>query len=381
MPAIPTGMVNPQTYQTYATPTAARGMAQPGLNGLGTSGTSGSYGDSKWTATPANVAQQNNEAGNYYQRGGNGTVWMRPNGGDNTSWAYGAQAPTEGVDQRAWTSINNPNAYQYGGQQGGASMEENRYAGMGATASANAAPQMDLGAYQNDLGNGAGGVGTAADAQYNALEMARQNAMGYSPSVAYQQMGAGIAQAGRAQAQQAASARGGGANLVAAQQVAATAAGNVQANAVTQAGVQAAQEKLAAQNAYAQQASGMRSAGLQQAGLSAQLAQQQASFGMSQNQLNQQGQVAYEQMRQGVFNAQQNAQMQGEAQNANTGMTAAQMQAAKNAADAAFERQLIGGTLTAAGTVGGAMIGGPAGAAVGGMAGQAAGGAVGGAVT
>lgn len=308
----------------------------------------------------------------YYSKDSGGGAWMV----DPTSpsgYKYGSLTPTGGIDQRAWSNINNTNAYEYGGQVGGAATEVSRYAGMGQAAGSAAAPTMNLADY-NALKTGMGAGANAAGA--DAMSMTRAAALGQTPSVANAQMEAGIASAARSQFQQAASARGGGANLVAASQLASSAAGNTQANAVTQAGVQAAQERLNAQNAYASQANAQQNAYAQQAGLAGTLAYQQAGLQQGQNQLNQQGQLAYETMRQGVFNAQQSAQMQGEAQNANTGMTAAQMQATKDANDKALQRQVIGGVLTAAGTVGGAAIGGPAGAAAGGMAGRAAAGAV-----
>lgn len=312
----------------------------------------------------ASVQSQSNNgdtsAQHYIRDQGDGGAYMATPGSP-TGYAYGASSPQAGVDQRAWSNIYDPNAYQYGGVQGGAAAEENRYAQMG-----QAAGQIDLTQY-NALQNGMGAQANAAGS--DALGMMRATALGQTPSVANAQMQAGIASAARSQAQQAASARGGGANLVAAEQAAAMGAGNTQANAVINAGTQAAQERLNAQNAYSGAANQQQSAYAQQAGMASQLA-------LNQGQLQQSGQLAYENMRQGVFNSQQNAQMQGEAQNANTGLSAAQMQATKDANDKAFQRQLVGGVLTAAGTVGGMAIGGPAGAVAGGAAGKAAAGAV-----
>lgn len=304
----------------------------------------------------------------YLRQNGGGAYMTTP--GSPTGYMYGATSGQAGIDQRAWTNVNDPNAYQYGGQPGGDVSEENRYSQMGQAASGNAAPQMNLSqfyALQNGMGANANAAGS------DAMSMARATAMGQTPSVANAQMMAGVNATARAQNQQAASARGGGANLVAAEQLASSAAGNAQANYVTQAGAQAAQERLNAQQVYGSMANAQQSAYAQQAGLASQNAYQQAGFQLNQNQLNQNGQLAYEGMRQGVFNSQQNAQMQGEAQNANTGATAAQLQATKDANDKAFQRQVIGGALTAIGTVGGAAIGGPAGAAGGAALGQAAG--------
>lgn len=378
--AIPqSSAVTPYGSPSAPVPVAAR----PGETAQGNNYVPPGMPSSLWSGTPQEIAQQQSgEAGNFYQNTGAGQTWMRPNGGNNTSWMYGASAPTAGVDQRAWSNVYDPNAFQYGGQQGGAGIEQNRYANMGTAAAGNAAPQMNLSGYNDTTGGYSEGQGgTAALGQYGALQMMQQAASGNGPSVAQAQLQQGIAQSQRAQMQQAAGARGGGANLVAAETMGAQNASNLQSQGLGQAATLRAQEMLGAQQAYAGQANAMRSSALQQGGLESQMAYQQAGLQSGQNSLNQQGQLAYEAMRQGVFNSQLSAQQAGEAQNANTGMTASQLAWQQQQANSQWQRQLIGGAITAAGTVGGAMIGGPAGAVAGNAAGTAVGGAVAGAAT
>lgn len=351
-------MAMTQVVNAQSSDQAAGGMAQ----------NTGPYSPVNLAVGSQDQRNANNQSGNYYQRDNGGNVWMRPYGGNNTQWQYGAQAPQAGVDQRAWTNVNNPLAFEYGGQYGGAQGEESRYAQLGQSFKNNAAPQMTLDAYQNDLGYGEGGAGTAADAQYAALDQARMRAQGMGgPSVAEQQLNQSLGQAQRLQFQMAAQARGGGAQLAAANQTAANEASNLQAQGIGQAATLRAQEQLANEQAFAQQAAQMRGQALQQAGMSAQLAYQQAGLQGQQNALNQQGLLASEAMRQGVFNAQLGAQQAGEAQNAGVGMQQAQLAWQQQQAQNQFYRQLLGGAMTA----GGAMLAGPAGAAGGGMAAQA----------
>jgi hypothetical protein len=315
----------------------------------------------------------NDQSGNYYQSNGTGTTWLRPGGaGGSTTWMYGANAPTAGVDARAWNNVSNPLAFEYGGERGGAGTEQRRYANMGLAAQARTGPQADMGAYNISMN----AEDRSRDAQQLSLDQLQDQIAGRGPSVAQSQMNAGLAAGMRGQLQMAASARGGGAGLVAAQQSAAAQNNLTSSQAIFQGANLRSQEQMAAQQQFGQQATQMRAADLQRAGMSAQNAFQQAQLEAGQRGQNQQAQLAYEAMRQGVFQQQMQGQMQGEAQNSGAGLSYAQMQAQKDAANNAFWRQLVGGTITAAGTVGGAMIGGPAGAMAGGAAGNALGGAV-----
>src|SRR5438309_387521 len=234
---------------------------------------------------------------NYYRKDSAGNVWQTTPGSPS-GFQYGSLSPTPGVDIRDWTHINNPLAYQYGGQYGGAAAEQNRYAQMGQAAGGNAAPQMNLGAF-NGIASQYGGDTN------NALAMLQAQASGQGPSIADAQMQQGLSQARQAQMQQAASARGGGANLIAAEQMVGSNASQQQSASLGQGAVARAQEQIGAQQAYGNLANQAYST---QGGLAAQLAQNQASFQQNQNQLNQQGQLAYEAMRQGVFNSQMNSQ-------------------------------------------------------------------------
>lgn len=314
-----------------------------------------------------------NQAGNYYQVSNN-AVWLRPHGGDNTTWMYGASAPTEGVDARAWTNVANPYAFEYGGEKGMAAQEQSRYANMGKAAQERTGPTMDLGRWNQDMF----AEDRSRDAQMRALDMQEAMATGRGtvPSLAQAQLQAGNNQNIQNALTLAAQARGGGASLASAQQGAQNQAMLAGSQLNFQQGIVRAQEQQAAMQAFSQQATQMRAADLQRAGMSAQMAYQTAALEAQQRGLNQQAQLGYEAMRQGVFNSQLAAQQAGEAQNAQTGLSQAQASWAKDQANNAFYRQLIGGAITAAGTAAGGMMGGPAGAAGGNMAGSAAGSAV-----
>lgn len=311
--------------------------------------------------------QPQNAAGNYLMQQG-GTTWMRPYGGDNTSWMYGQNAPTAGVDQRAWANIYNPNAFQYGGQVGGAQAEEGRYANMGQQMLGNKAPQIDLSGYQQDIE----GAQANARQQDQLVQQLQDQMSGRAPSLAESQMQQGLQNAYRQQATIAGSARGGGANLAAAQGQAAQAAMGLQSNAISQGAQARLQEQLNAEQQYGQLTTNMRAQQLQQAQMTGGFAGQQAQLGMNQNQLNQQGLLALEAMRQGVFQQQMSGQMGGEAQNSQNQLAAQQLAWQQQQADAAMQRQIIGGLITGAATVGGAAVGGPAGAAGGAALGNAA---------
>lgn len=324
------------------------------------------------TALAAAMAQTR-APGNYMQTDPGGTTWMRPPGpGGSTTWMYGATGPTAGVDRRAWSNISNPLAFEYGGERGGAGLARGRYQALGANADGMAAPTIDQSGFNRDLGFDDRAWGQQMDAQ----DMLMQQMQGRGNSVAQQQLTSGLNQAYQQQAMIAGGARGGGANLAAAQSAAANASANLGGQAVAQGAMLRAQEQQAAQQQYAQNATQMRAAALQRAGMSAQMAQQQASLEMQQRGLGQQGRLAYEAMAQGVDQAQLQAQMSAEQQNAQAGMSAAQLQFQRDQASNQMWRQLLGGAITAAGTVGGAMIGGPAGAYAGGAGGAALGGAI-----
>lgn len=299
---------------------------------------------------------------NYYRKDSAGNVWQTTPGSPS-GFQYGSITPTPGVDVRDWSHINNPLAYQYGGQYGGAAAEQNRYAQMGQAAGGNAAAQMNLGAFNGIAGQYGGDTN-------NALSMLQRQASGQGPSIADAQMQQGLAQSRQAQMQQAASARGGGANLVAAEQLAGSNASQQQSASIGQGAVARAQEQLGAQQAYGNLAN---QAYATQGGLAAQIAQNQAGFQQGQNQLNQQGQLAYEAMRQGVFNSQMTAQQAAEAANSGAYQFGQNQNMQQQAMDNANRNALVGGLMTAGGTVLGTLVGGPAGGVAGGMAGGALG--------
>jgi len=308
------------------------------------------------------------QSGNYYKRDPQGNVWLTTPGSPS-GYAYGAATPTPGIDQRAWTNVADPNAFQYGGAPGAAQSEETRYAQMGNLAGNAAAPRINMAGYNAAIG----GAQQDAQSQQQLVQQLQQQASGQGPSLADAQTQAALQNAYRQQATIAGSARGGGANLAAAQGQAAQAAMGLQSAALQGAAQGRIQEQLGAEQALGGLTSQMRAQQLQQAQMAGGLAQQQAQFQFGQNQLNQQGQLAYEAMRQGVFNSQMGGQMAGEAQNAQTGLSQQQLAWQQQNAANQWQHQLIGAGLMA----GGAIIGGPAGAA----GGAAAAGAINGAST
>lgn len=204
-----------------------------------------------------------------------------------------------GWDTMDPTYLMNPSAYQYGGQIGGATAEENRYQGMADQAQGRAA--TEYGNYQAGIGQ----ANQARDAQMQGLGYLQNQINGIGPSVAQQQMNAGLSNARLQQASIAASARGGGANLAAAQQSGANAAAGLSGQAVQQSALLRAQEQANAINSYGTQAAGLRGADFQGAQLAA--GQQQ--------QANQQ-QQQWEGQRANVMQTQQGYQQNAEIQNA-----------------------------------------------------------------
>jgi hypothetical protein len=298
------------------------------------------------------------------------------NGGNVTTYRAG-------IDDRPWTNVAQPSAYLYGGVPGGATNEVNRYTGLSAMADGRLAPQIASNQYGQQFGGDMGldlasrqqeqqGLGN----QLYGLSQLQGMIEGRGPSVAQQQQNMGLAQAMRQQASIAASARGGGANLAAAQQAASNAAAGLSGNAFMHGGLLRAQEQAGAinnygglANAYSNSVSGIRGQDQSRAQLTGQMANSQAALDLQSRNANDSRNLAYEQMRRGVFQDQMGARQAGEAMNNGIiQQNADRSQRADEHADAERDKVISGfaqgtgaviGTFVAPGpgTAGGAAVG------------------------
>jgi len=277
------------------------------------------------------------------------------NASENPYWGI------NGEDNRDWANVYKPTAYYYGGRRGMAEQEQARYQGIAQLANTRRAPQFGETTYgRNYAGDRGYDLASRGNQQYGlgqqqyALSQLQGTIEGRNLSVAQAQQNMGLAQAMQQQASIAASARGGGANLAAAQQTAAQQAASLSGNAYQQGALLRAQEQSNAINAYGTQAaayggaaSAMRGQDLQRAGLSAQLAAQQSSIEMQNRASNDARNLAYEQMRRGVFQDQMGAQQAGEAANAGVYASNADRDQRQRQADQAAATQMGGGTIAA----------------------------------
>lgn len=224
------------------------------------------------------------------------------------------------------TQNYNPNAFQYGGQEGGAEHAAQGYGLMGRQAQGRGG--VGINAVQADYSRG--GMNQAA-----GLMMAR--AQGTTPSIAGMQAQQDMQRAVAAQASAAAGARGPAA-LALAQQNAAANTSNAQSAISGQAQIATAQERLAAEQAAFGAYGGMRGMDEQRAMANAQLADSQRArndafqMGMTQNEI-------------GVRNAQLQAQMAGQGLMAGSQQGAAGINAQVGAGNAKMNAQLLGGTI------------------------------------
>jgi hypothetical protein len=246
-----------------------------------------------------------------------------------------------GVDNSPLEYINKPTNFEYGGTATGAADEAARYAQMGRDASLNA---NTLGsAYGQQYQAGMGQSGQSREQQMQGLGYLQQQINGTAPSVAQNQMNAGLSAARNQQASIAASARGGGANLAAAQQASANAAAGLSGQAVQQGSLLRAQETQSAMNAYGQQVGAMRQQDLSGAQMG-QAGQQYYSG------LGAQTQGQYESARQGVMNSQLNAGMAAENQNAATRAAQNNQNYMQQQANRAQDNSTLGTVLQTVGT-------------------------------
>ena len=225
-----------------------------------------------------------------------------------------------------------PNAYQYGGQAGGAAAAAGQY---GKTATdAQGRQGVQLGTGQMDQSRGQ---------QEDALNNLRGAANGTAPSVAQGQMQQGLNSSILAQGSAAASARGPAAMGAAQYGAAANSAAQSQA-AVGQAANLRASEMAQARGEYMGAASGIRGQDFQQSATQAQLEAQQRAQN-DQMQLGMTGdQIA-------VNNAQLGAQMQGQAQQSanDLGAQGLNLKAAQGADDQNSSGAMFGVGLASAG--------------------------------
>lgn len=247
-----------------------------------------------------------------------------------------------GIDNAPLEYIQKPTNFEYGGTATGAADEAARYAQMGRDAAMNA---NTLGAaYGAQYQNGMAQSGQSREQQMQGLGYLQNQINGTAPSVAQNQMNAGLSAARNQQASIAASARGGGANLAAAQQAGANAAAGMSGQAVQNSALLRAQETQTAMNAYGTQAGAMRQQDIQGAGLG-QTGQQYYSG------LGAQTQGQYESARQGVMNSQLNAGMSAENQNAAIRAATNNQNYMNQQANRAQENNTLGTALQTGGTV------------------------------
>lgn len=182
-----------------------------------------------------------------------------------------------------------PNAYEYGGQAGGARVQAGAYGNTAANAQGRDGAQVNYGQTNADRAQ-----------QGQVAAMMYRRAAGQTPSIAQMQADRQMQQAQTAQASMAASARGPAA-MALAQQNAANNTAQTQANISGQAQVNAANEQLQAEQSAMGAYSGMR-------GQSAQEAQYQAGLQQQQHQLNDQTSLGYSQLQNQVNTTQLQAQ-------------------------------------------------------------------------
>lgn len=181
-------------------------------------------------------------------------------------------------------------------RQSGADQAVDKYQGLAGAAANRAAYQADYGQYNGAMKQSQGARGSQTD----ALGLQQQAAYGNAPSQA-QLLGRNmIDQSLQAQMAGAASARGGSLAQAAAMRNAANGAAGFQQQGINQLSAMRANEMAQARDAYMGGASAMRSGDFQGASLNLQQTQQQQQNEQFQRELNQKGQMGYDQMAQQV---------------------------------------------------------------------------------
>jgi hypothetical protein len=184
-------------------------------------------------------------------------------------------------EEKAAAPTVDPNAYNYGGTEGGADEAANRYQANARYAQQRTAAQADYG-----QANASTRLGLQARGDMNTVGQAQlSRALGQTPSIAQMQADRQMQQAGAAQAAQAASARGPG-GLALAQQNAANNTANAQGAISGQAQVNAANERMQAEQAAAGTFGNMQQLDMGRTGQAAQMAQYQSTNQMQQRGMN-----------------------------------------------------------------------------------------------
>ena len=192
-------------------------------------------------------------------------------------------------------------------EEGSAQKATQRYQGLGAAAGARQAYQPDYqyAAQSRQM------AGQSRDQQGQALALQMDAARGNAPSRAEILGRQNIDQGLQAQMAGAASARGGPLAQAAAMRQAQTNAAAQQQQGTQQLSAMRAEEMAGARNAAMAGASGMRAGDQQGQALDLQTTQQWAQNEQAQRQLNQQGQMGYEQMAWNTQKAQQEGMLHG----------------------------------------------------------------------
>jgi hypothetical protein len=213
--------------------------------------------------------------------------------------------------------------------------------------------QIDMTAANQSRGMALGTRGQSSE----ALDMARQAALGQAPSVAQQQLQMGRDQALQNSMAMANSVRGGGANLAAAQMAAQRQQGEMMGQTNQQAAQLRAQEMAQARGQYGSMAAQQRAQDLQSQGLDFQAAQAQAQLEQQQHGLNDAYTMGMYGLGQHAADQQQMGGIRGQEDTAANQLGAGQINAGVNAINAGASSQGGSQALGAmAGMAGAAMM-------------------------
>jgi hypothetical protein len=255
-------------------------------------------------------------------------------------------------EERAEEHKVDDNAYEYGGQAGGADAAANKYASYGQNAQQRQGVYTDYGkanGWEQEGQNVRGRQSQVADTM-----LAR--AMGQTPSIAQMQADRQMQQAAAEQASAAAGARGPGA-MALAQQNAASNVANAQANISGQAQVNAAGERMQAEQAAMGAYGGMRGQDAQSQQMAANQAQFQSQMNDAQRARNDQYQMGMTQAEMGVRNSQLSAQQNKQAQQSGNAQAAQTINAGVAGQNAASAQSMGMGVLGMGASVAGGVAG------------------------
>ena len=248
-----------------------------------------------------------------------------------------------------------PNAYQYGGQPGGADEAANRYRQQAEGAQGRQGEQVNYGDAQADRS-------ANAQARMGMQGMADQMAMrarGQLPSIAQMQADRQMQQASAAQSSAAASARGPAAMALAQQNAAANTA-NAQSAISGQAQINAANERMQAEQGALGAYGAMRGGDQGNQQMDAQQAQYQSQLNQQQRGQNDAYDIAKSNQEMGVRNAQLTAGMNQQAQQSSNALGSGQINAGVSGQNSAINQQNGMGVLGAGASVAGSALQGKA---------------------